>query len=62
MLSEAVAESCTIAPETVAPDAGAVREMEGGVVSEGGGGTDAVVNVWSDPFVVFPTTSVDIIS
>jgi hypothetical protein len=34
-LSEAVAETVTAVPETVAPLAGAVRETVGGVVSEG---------------------------
>jgi len=37
-LSEAVAETVTEGPETVAPEAGAVMETVGGVVSEGGGG------------------------
>ena len=37
MLSEAVAETVTDEPDTVEPDEGVVREMVGGVVSEGGG-------------------------
>src|SRR5262249_57150163 len=36
MLSAAVADTVTAAPETVAPSAGAVIDTEGGVVSGGG--------------------------
>jgi len=36
-LSEALAETIKDEPETVAPFAGAVREMVGAVVSAGGG-------------------------
>lgn len=46
ILSVAVADTETFAPETVAPPAGAVRETVGGVVSAGGGCTVQLAYVY----------------
>ena len=55
ILSEAVAESVTEAPETVEPLVGAVRETVGSVLS----GIDVVVNVFSVEVDIFPRPSAE---
>jgi hypothetical protein len=53
-LSVEEAERVTLAPDTIAPDAGTVTATSGGVVS----GVEAVVNVWSVEVDVLPWLSV----